>query len=145
MSECEGATPETELAMSRDCTESPLSSGSTEGTFSPPPSEPKFVAPRRPALGVEGRTISLRANHLEVSVRPGYIYQYRVNIIPGGCPRRVNREIVRTMVECYSQVWRTSAGSIMPVSSALDWLSSSPCLIFLRFHTRNDFYGLQYL
>ena len=139
MSECEGATPDTDLAMSRDCTESPLSSGSTEGTFSPPPSEPKFVAPRRPALGVEGRTISLRANHLEVSVRPGYIYQYRVNIIPGGCPRRVNREIVRTMVECYSQVWRTSAGSIMPVSSALDWLSSSPCFLLLRFHKRNDF------
>ena len=127
MSECVAATPDTDLAMSRDCTESPLSSGSTEGTFSPPPSEPKFVAPRRPALGVEGRTISLRANHLEVSVRPGYIYQYRVNIIPGGCPRRVNREIVRTMVECYSQVWRTSAGSIMPVSSAL------------RFHKRDDF------
>ena len=89
MSECEGATPDTELAMSRDCTESPLSSGTEGGNFTPPPpSDPKFVAPRRPALGVEGRTISLRANHLEVSVRPGYIFQYRVNIMPGGCPRR---------------------------------------------------------
>ena len=98
MSECQTGAPETELAVSRDCTESPLSN-TTEGTFTPPLTDHKFVAPRRPALGVEGRTIYLRANHLEVSVRPGYIYQYRVSIVPGGCPRRVNREIVRTMVE----------------------------------------------
>ena len=119
MSECQTGAPETELAVSRDCTESPLSN-TTEGTFTPPLTDHKFVAPRRPALGVEGRTIYLRANHLEVSVRPGYIYQYRVSIVPGGCPRRVNREIVRTMVESYTQVWRTSAGSIMPVYDGRD-------------------------
>ena len=55
-----------------------------------------------------------------MSVRPGYIYQHRVTIIPGGCPRRVNRDIVRTLVECYSGVWRTSAGSIMPVYDGRD-------------------------
>ena len=62
---------------------------------------------RRPALGVEGRSISLKANHLEVNVRPGYIYQYRVSIIPSGCPRRVNRDIMQTLVDCYSGVFRT--------------------------------------
>ena len=49
--------------------ESPLSDSQS------PAPQHKFVAPRRPALGVEGRTISLKANHLEVSVRPGYIFQ----------------------------------------------------------------------
>ena len=35
---------------------------------------------------------------------PGYMYAYRVNIQPSGCPRKINREIVKTMVEGYSQV-----------------------------------------
>lgn len=101
---------------SRECSQSPPSMLSD----SPAPPDHKFVAPRRPALGQEGRTIALRANHLEVSVRPGYIYQYRVSIIPGGCPRRVNREIIRTMVDAYPQVWRTSAGPILPVYDGRD-------------------------
>ena len=77
---------------SRGCSESPVSSTADPPPAATPSSSPptadsahKFVAPRRPALGVEGRTISLRANHLEVSVRPGYIYQHRVSIMPGQC------------------------------------------------------------
>lgn len=32
----------------------------------------------------------------------------------------MNREIVRTLVECYGGVWRTSQGSIMPVYDGRD-------------------------
>ena len=53
---------------------------------------------------------------------PGYIYQYRVTISPGGCPRQVNRDVLKTLVDCYSGVWRTSAGSIMPVYDGRDKL-----------------------
>ena len=41
---------------------------------------------------------------LQVSLTPGYMYAYRVSIQPSGCPRKINREIVKTMVEGYSQV-----------------------------------------
>ncbi|XP_023346536.1 protein argonaute-1 isoform X2 [Eurytemora carolleeae] len=94
---------------SRECSNSPPSRPAS------PPTKRKFHAQRRPALGQEGKPISLRANHLEVSVKPGYIYQYNVNITPGGCPRRVNREIVKTMVDAYTAIWRTSMGPILPV------------------------------
>jgi len=87
--------------------------------YSAPPLH-KFIAPRRTALGSEGRVINLRANHLEISVAPGFIYQYNVTINPGGCPRRVNRDIVRTMVDAYASVWRTSAGPILPVYDGRD-------------------------
>ena len=54
----------------RGCSESPVSGSEatvpTSPSSSSPPADHKFVAPRRPALGVEGRSISLRANHLEV-------------------------------------------------------------------------------
>ena len=43
--------------------------------------------------------------NLQVSLTPGYMYAYRVSIQPSGCPRKINREIVKTMVEGYSQVW----------------------------------------
>lgn len=121
MSEVDSSGPVSILPSSspdlQDC--SPPSS-SVSCSPPPVPDQHRFVAPRRPALGQEGRTIALRANHLEVSVRPGYIFQYRVTILPGGCPRRVNREIVRTMVESYTQVWRTSAGTIVPVYDGRD-------------------------
>ena len=88
---------------------------SSPGVAPPPPGH-AFPAPRRPSFGAAGRPISLRANHLEVSLRPGYMYCYRVTIQPSGCPRRVNREIVATMVEAYSQVC-TSSSSSSPSSS----------------------------
>jgi len=40
--------------------------------------------------------------------------------MPGGCPRKVNRDIVRTMVDAYNHVWRTSAGPILPVYDGRD-------------------------
>ena len=39
---------------------------------------------------------------------------------PGGCPRRVNRDILRTLIDCYSGIWRTSAGAICPVYDGRD-------------------------
>jgi hypothetical protein len=55
---------------SRECSTSPPSS---YGSASPPNSTigHRFAAPRRPALGQEGRNIALRANHLEVSFNLG--------------------------------------------------------------------------
>jgi len=97
---------------------------SSPGVAPPPPGH-AFPAPRRPSFGAAGRLISLRANHLEVSLRPGYMYCYRVTIQPSGCPRRVNREIVATMVEAYSQVWRTAAGPLLPVYDGRDSMYTS--------------------
>ena len=55
------------------------------------------------------------------------MYAYKVNIQPSGCPRKINREIVKTMVEGYSQVWRTSEGPLLPVYDGREGLfTASP-------------------
>ena len=37
----------------------------------------------------------------------GYIHHYHVVIQPDKCPRKVNRDIIETMVHCYSKVFST--------------------------------------
>lgn len=78
----------------------------------PPPQPPpgggsgqygEFRCPPRPNIGCEGRPISLRANHFAVTIPRGSINHYDIGISPEKCPRRVNREIVETMVKAYSQ------------------------------------------
>jgi len=110
-------TPEPD---SRESSESPESVESvTSPTLSLPPADLKFISPRRPELGVEGRRISLRANHVQVKVKQGYIWQHNVHIMPM-CPRHVNRAIISRLVECNSGVWRNSAGAILPVYDGRD-------------------------
>ena len=62
------------------------------------PENPVFNCPRRPNLGREGRPIVLRANHFRIDMPRGYLNHYQVYITPDKCPRRVNRDIVQTMV-----------------------------------------------
>ncbi|KAK0407213.1 hypothetical protein QR680_019080 [Steinernema hermaphroditum] len=57
-----------------------------------------FQCPRRPNHGVEGRAIVLRANHFAVRMPGGMIQHYMVDVQPDKCPRRVNREIIATMI-----------------------------------------------
>lgn len=63
----------------------------------------EFRSPSRPNHGMEGQPIHLRANHFQVTIPRGFVHHYEVNISPDKCPRRVNREIVETMVQSYSQ------------------------------------------
>ncbi|XP_077990342.1 protein argonaute-2-like isoform X3 [Glandiceps talaboti] len=62
----------------------------------------QFMCPRRPNHGVEGRPILLRANHFQIRMPRGDLHHYDVSIQPDKCPRRVNREIIDTMVKSYS-------------------------------------------
>uniref|UniRef100_A0A1I8GV41 Protein argonaute-1 n=1 Tax=Macrostomum lignano TaxID=282301 RepID=A0A1I8GV41_9PLAT len=75
-------------------------SGYGGGSDSGEPSPPSiiFQPPARPGRGQEGRHISLRANHFEIRLPKGFLHHYDVNITPDKCPRRVNREIINTMV-----------------------------------------------
>ena len=67
------------------------------------PSVPmEFSCPRRPNVGTEGRQIALRANHFQLHVPRGFIHHYDISIQPDKCPRRVNRDIIETMVQGYS-------------------------------------------
>jgi len=52
---------------------------------------PHFKSPLRPDYGTEGRNITLKVNHFQVSVPKGFIHHYDINIHPDKCPRRVNR------------------------------------------------------
>lgn len=70
-----------------------------------------FSCPRRPNLGREGRPIVLRANHFQISMPRGFVHHYDINIQPDKCPRKVNREIIETMVHAYSKIF----GTLKPV------------------------------
>jgi len=71
------------------------------------PELPMFVCPRRPNLGREGRPIMLRANHFQISMPRGFIHHYDISIQPDKCPRKVNREIIETMVHAYGKIFST--------------------------------------
>ncbi|XP_022710581.1 protein argonaute-2-like isoform X2 [Varroa jacobsoni] len=75
------------------------------GAPPPPPSELNFVCPRRPNVGTEGRPIMLRANHFQITMPRGYLHHYDVTITPDKCPRKVNREIIETMVQSCSKIF----------------------------------------
>ncbi|VDK54362.1 unnamed protein product [Anisakis simplex] len=64
-----------------------------------------FQCPRRPNHGIEGRSIVLRANHFAVRIPGGNIQHYSVDVQPDKCPRRVNREIVNTMIRAYQKIF----------------------------------------
>ncbi|KAG1714626.1 Protein argonaute-2 [Nymphon striatum] len=76
-----------------------------------PAEQPGFICPRRPNVGVEGRAILLRANHFQISVPRGFIHHYDITIQPDKCPRKVNRDIIETMVLAYSKIF----GNLKPV------------------------------
>ncbi|XP_050315096.1 protein argonaute-2 isoform X3 [Anthonomus grandis grandis] len=82
--------------------------GATAGpltTVSPPAEPPVFQCPRRPNLGREGRPIGLKANHFQIGMPRGFVHHYDVNIQPDKCPRKVNREIIETMVKSYTKIF----------------------------------------
>ncbi|XP_040566297.1 protein argonaute-2 [Lepeophtheirus salmonis] len=68
---------------------------------------PIFVCPRRPNIGKEGKHIMLKANHFQITMPRGFIHHYSVSITPDKCPRKVNREIIETMVHSYSKIFGT--------------------------------------
>ncbi|XP_076264223.1 protein argonaute-1 isoform X4 [Rhynchophorus ferrugineus] len=80
-------------------------------TVSSPAEPPVFQCPRRPNLGREGRPIGLKANHFQITMPRGYVHHYDVNIQPDKCPRKVNREIIETMVKSYGKIF----GNLKPV------------------------------
>ncbi|XP_025781965.1 protein argonaute-4 [Puma concolor] len=64
----------------------------------PGPPSSLFQPPRRPGLGTVGKPIRLLANHFQVQIPKIDVYHYDVDIKPEKRPRRVNREVVDTMV-----------------------------------------------
>jgi len=68
---------------------------------------PIFYCPRRPNIGREGKPILLRANHVQINMPRGYIHHYNISIVPDKCPRKVNRDIIETMVHAYSRIFGT--------------------------------------
>lgn len=77
------------------------------GLRPPSPEQPLFMCPRRPNIGREGRPIPLRANHFQITMPRGYIHHYHVSISPDKCPRKVNRDIIATMVNAYGRIFGT--------------------------------------
>lgn len=66
-----------------------------------------FVCPRRPNIGTDGRLITLRANHFQITMPRGFLHHYDITITPDKCPRKINREIIETMVQAYSKIFGT--------------------------------------
>lgn len=64
-------------------------SAGSGGPMGPPAIQ--FQCPKRPNHGLEGRQISLRANHFKVGMPSSMIQHYGIDIQPDKCPRKVNR------------------------------------------------------
>ncbi|CAG5889943.1 unnamed protein product [Menidia menidia] len=71
-----------------------------------------FSLPRRPSYGGAGKPIKLLANCFQVDIPKIDVYLYEVDIKPEKCPRRVNREVVDTMVQHFKV---TIFGDRLPV------------------------------
>jgi eukaryotic translation initiation factor 2C len=65
----------------------------------------QFMPPPRPSIGTEGKPIKLRANHFTIQIPKGYIYHYNVQIQPDKCPKRINRDILNTLVQAKPQLF----------------------------------------
>ena len=64
-----------------------------------------FAPPKRPNFGTVGKTIALRTNFFQLRLPKGDIHHYDLSISPDKCPRRVNRNVVETMVNTYHKVF----------------------------------------
>ncbi|RWS17692.1 protein argonaute-2-like protein, partial [Dinothrombium tinctorium] len=82
----------------------PPAGGAAGGGGASPPL-PTFQCPRRPNIGTDGRAIALRANHFQITMPRGFLHHYDVTITPDKCPRKINREIIETMVQSYSKIF----------------------------------------
>nr|XP_023668880.1 protein argonaute-3 [Paramormyrops kingsleyae] len=69
------------------------------GTTGAVGAQPLFSVPRRPGYGTMGKPIKLLANCFQVEIPKMDVYLYEVDIKPEKCPRRVNREVVDSMVQ----------------------------------------------
>jgi len=65
----------------------------------------QFTPPPRPSIGTEGKSIKLRANHFTIQIPKGFIYHYTVIIQPDKCPKRINRDILNTLVQAKPQLF----------------------------------------
>uniref|UniRef100_A0A182MMT6 Protein argonaute-1 n=1 Tax=Anopheles culicifacies TaxID=139723 RepID=A0A182MMT6_9DIPT len=106
-----GATVNPTTVATTTGTQGAQALGVVPATPPAPPELPVFTCPRRPNLGREGRPIVLRANHFQITMPRGYVHHYDINIQPDKCPRKVNREIIETMVHAYSKMF----GALKPV------------------------------
>lgn len=82
-----------------------ISSMSLSGEPPQPLIDPAFSPPPRPSLGTEGKSIKLRANHFTIQIPKGFIYHYTVCIQPDKCPKRINRDIINTLVNAKPQLF----------------------------------------
>lgn len=64
-----------------------------------------YQLPRHPSFGTQGRQINLRANFFPVRFPPGTLYHYDVAIVPGKCPRRINRKVIEAIVSKYKKLY----------------------------------------
>uniref|UniRef100_A0A182XKR7 Argonaute 1 n=1 Tax=Anopheles quadriannulatus TaxID=34691 RepID=A0A182XKR7_ANOQN len=106
-----GATVNPTTVATTTGTQGAQALGVVPATPPAPPDLPVFTCPRRPNLGREGRPIVLRANHFQITMPRGFVHHYDINIQPDKCPRKVNREIIETMVHAYSKMF----GALKPV------------------------------
>ncbi|CEF69226.1 Protein argonaute-4 [Strongyloides ratti] len=67
-----------------------------------------FMFPLRPDYGTQGREILLRANHFKVSMPIGDVEYYHVDIMPEKCPRKINRDVVKALIQAYPEVFNST-------------------------------------
>ncbi|CAH8284688.1 unnamed protein product [Eruca vesicaria subsp. sativa] len=75
----------------------------TPETTVPPASSKAVRFPVRPGFGQAGKKVTIRANHFLVQVADRDLYHYDVSITPEVVSKKVNREVMTTLVRTYGE------------------------------------------
>ncbi|CEF61129.1 Protein argonaute-4 [Strongyloides ratti] len=64
-----------------------------------------FQIPKRPDHGTQGREIDLKANFFKIKIPYINIVWYYVEIFPENCPRKVNRQVMETLISTHPNIF----------------------------------------
>ncbi|KAL0669300.1 hypothetical protein Bca4012_032004 [Brassica carinata] len=106
-----------DVASSSSVREKPKASGSSDSgsslgqelaekvqiTTAPPSSSKAVTFPVRPGFGKLGKKVTIRANHFLVQVADRDLYHYDVSITPEVISKKVNRDVMTTLVKTYGE------------------------------------------
>ncbi|KAH0918481.1 hypothetical protein HID58_026141 [Brassica napus] len=112
-----GAIGAVDVASSSSVREKPKASASSDSdlslgqelaekvqiTTAPPSSSKAVTFPVRPGFGQAGKKVTIRANHFLVQVADRDLYHYDVSISPEVISKKVNRDVMTTLVKTYGE------------------------------------------
>ncbi|KAG2670879.1 hypothetical protein I3843_14G106300 [Carya illinoinensis] len=95
--------PPDTITISAAAPSSELKERLTLQASAPPTSSKAICCPKRPGFGTAGRKTVVRANHFLVEVADRDLYHYDVSITPEVTSKKINRDVMRQLIELYGE------------------------------------------